>query len=179
MVSFSLIFFYFLGPIKKYVSGNFQFKRDKRDLLTQDLRQSFRSQVTGKHSVGKEFQSSAAPEKKTFDIGIIIISRSGGRKIMQLIRITSGPPTRKREWNQFSQFRSKANNLIPIGNTYSSCFSTVRQVKERERVRDQPFCLSFSVACLICSSIGQEHQPRYDNSMLRNVDVWQIYRDKD
>ena len=42
--------------------------------------------------------------KETVDIEILVTSRNGDRKIMQSIRITSRPPSRKRKWNQLSQF---------------------------------------------------------------------------
>ena len=41
--------------------------------------------------------------KETVDIDILITSRNGGRKIMQSIRMTSRPPSRKRKPNQLSQ----------------------------------------------------------------------------
>ena len=42
--------------------------------------------------------------KETVDIDILITYRNGDRKIRQSIRITSKPPSRKRKWNQLSQF---------------------------------------------------------------------------
>ena len=42
--------------------------------------------------------------KETVDINILVTSRNCDRKIMQSIRITSRPPSRKRKWNQLSQF---------------------------------------------------------------------------
>ena len=42
--------------------------------------------------------------KETVDIDILVTSRNGDRKIMQSIRTTSKPPSRKRKWNQLSQF---------------------------------------------------------------------------
>ena len=42
--------------------------------------------------------------KETVNIDILVTSRNGDRKIMQSIRITSRPPSRKRKWNQLSQF---------------------------------------------------------------------------
>ena len=36
------------------------------------------------------------------DIDILVTSRNSDRKIMQSIRITSRPPSRKRKWNQLS-----------------------------------------------------------------------------
>ena len=38
--------------------------------------------------------------RETIDIDIPVASRNGDRKIMQSIRITSRPPSRKRKWNQ-------------------------------------------------------------------------------
>ena len=57
----------------------------------------------------KAFYMQRIPEfsrarKKTVDIDILVTARNSDRKIMQSIRITRGPPSRKRKWNQFSQF---------------------------------------------------------------------------
>ena len=43
--------------------------------------------------------------KETVDIDTLITSKNGDKKIMQLIRITSEPATRRSKWNQFIQFR--------------------------------------------------------------------------
>ena len=48
-------------------------------------------------------ESSYAREE-TVDIDILVTSWNGDRKIMQSIRITSRPTSRKRKWNQLSQF---------------------------------------------------------------------------
>ena len=42
--------------------------------------------------------------KETVNIDVLVASRNGDRKIMRSIRITSRPPSRKRKWNQLSQF---------------------------------------------------------------------------
>ena len=57
----------------------------------------------------KAFYRQRIPEfsgsrKETVDIDILVTSRNGDRKIMQSIRITNRPTSRKRKWNQFSQF---------------------------------------------------------------------------
>ena len=57
----------------------------------------------------KAFYRQIIPEfscvrKETVDIDILVTSRNGDRKIMQSIRITSATPSRKRKWNQLSQF---------------------------------------------------------------------------
>ena len=43
-------------------------------------------------------------KKQTTDIDILGTSRNGDRKITQSIRKTSGPPSRKKKWNQLSLF---------------------------------------------------------------------------
>ena len=57
----------------------------------------------------KAFYRQRIPEfscarKETVDIDILVTSRNGDRKIMQPIRIMSRPFSRKRKWNQLSQF---------------------------------------------------------------------------
>ena len=47
---------------------------------------------------------SSCARKETVDIDILVTSRNGDRKIMQSIRITSRPPSKKRKWNQLTQF---------------------------------------------------------------------------
>ena len=47
---------------------------------------------------------SSCARKETVDIEVLVKSRDGDRKIIQSIRITSRPPSRKRNWNQLSQF---------------------------------------------------------------------------
>ena len=42
--------------------------------------------------------------KETVDIDILVTSTNGARKIMQSIRITNRPPSRKGKWNQLSKF---------------------------------------------------------------------------
>ena len=58
----------------------------------------------------KAFYTQRIPEsscarKETVDIGFLVKSKNGDRKIIQSIRITSRPlPQKKRKWNQLSQF---------------------------------------------------------------------------
>ena len=57
----------------------------------------------------KPLQRQRIPEfsharKETVTINILVTSRNDDRKIMQSIRITSRPSSRKRKWNQLSQF---------------------------------------------------------------------------
>ena len=60
---------------------------------------------------------SSYARKETVDVDILATSRNGDRKIMQSIRITIRPPSRKRKWNQFSQFRRTSTKKIPIEKT--------------------------------------------------------------
>ena len=69
-------------------------------LLILDLK-SFRSQVKGKHSIAREFQSLAVSE----------ISCNSDRN-MQSIRITSRPPSTIRKENQLSQFRWTSTKVM-------------------------------------------------------------------
>ena len=57
----------------------------------------------------KAFYRQKIPEfsnakKENVNIDIPVTPRNGDRKIMQSIRVTSIPPSRKRKWNQLSQF---------------------------------------------------------------------------
>ena len=72
---------------------------------------SLNSRLTNTKTIGqrKAFYRQRIPEsscarKETVDIDILVTSKNGHRKIMQSIRITSRHPSRKRKWNQFSQF---------------------------------------------------------------------------
>ena len=70
----------------------------------------------------KAFYRQIIPEfscarKETVHIDILVTSRNGDRKIKQSIRITSRPPSRKRKWNQLSQFWGTSTKVIPIEKT--------------------------------------------------------------
>ena len=57
----------------------------------------------------KAFYRQRIPEssyarKETVDIDILVTSMNDDRKIMQSIRITNRPLSRKKKWNQLSQF---------------------------------------------------------------------------
>ena len=65
--------------------------------------------------------------KETVDIDILVTSRNGDRKMLQSIRITSRPTSRKRKWNQLSQFGRTSTKVIPIEKTYAGHISTISQ----------------------------------------------------
>ena len=64
------------------------------------------TKITGQR---KAFYRQRIPEpscakKEIVDIVILVTSRNADRKILQSIRITSRPTSRKRNWNQLGQF---------------------------------------------------------------------------
>ena len=65
--------------------------------------------------------------KETVDIDILITPSNGDRKVLQPIRITSGPATRRTKWNQFMQFRSVSMKVIPIEKVQVVYISTMSQ----------------------------------------------------
>ena len=52
--------------------------------------------------------------QETVNIDILVTFRNGDRKS---IRIMSRPPSRKRKWNQLSQFWRTSTKVIPIEKT--------------------------------------------------------------
>ena len=54
--------------------------------------------------IRQRIPESSIARKETVDIDILLTSRNGDRKIMQSIIITSRPTSRKKKWNQLSQF---------------------------------------------------------------------------
>ena len=58
---------------------------------------SFRSLSRRKAFYRQRILESSCASKETVDIDILTTSRNGDRKIMQSLRITSRPPTRKRK----------------------------------------------------------------------------------
>ena len=121
----------------------------------------------------KAFYRQRIPEfscarKETVDIDIFVTSRNGQKKIMQSIRITSRPPSRKRKWNQLKNTYQS--------NTYRKDlswphFNDEPMVQEKQQVKDQQSCISVFVACLTNPSSNWGHQPRCDNS-IPYMGVW-------
>ena len=60
---------------------------------------------------------SSCTRKETVDIDIFATSRNGDIKIIQSIRITNTPPSRKRKWNQLSEFRITSTKVTPMEKT--------------------------------------------------------------
>ena len=87
--------------------------------------------------------------KETVDIDILVTSRNGHRKIMQSIRITSRPPSRKKEVEPVEPVLKN----IYQSNTYRTDlswphFDDEPRVQEKQQVKDQQSCISVFVACL-------------------------------
>ena len=107
----------------------------------------------------KAFYRQRIPEfsharKGTVDIDILVTSRNGERKIIQSIRITSRPPSRKRKWNQL--VNSSLKNIYQ-SNTYRKDlswqhFDNEPSVQEKQHVKDLQSCISAFVASLTIPS---------------------------
>ena len=81
---------------------------------------------------------------------ILVTSRNGDRKIMQSIRITSRPTSKKGTWNQLSQFWITSTNVIPTEKTWAGHISTMSQ-EFRRRASEGPTVLHihfWSLSCL-------------------------------
>ena len=77
------------------------------------------SEIIGKR---KAFYKQKIPEpscarEETVDIDTLVTPKNGDRKILQSIRITSQPSSRKRKWNHLSQFRGTSTKVIPTEKT--------------------------------------------------------------
>ena len=116
---------------------------------------------------------SSCTRKETVDIDILVTSRNGDGKIMQSIGITSRPPSRKRTWNQLSQFRWTSTKVIPIKDLSWLHFNNEPRVHERRQVQDQEPCISVFVAYPTITSNSSEQQPRHDNTIPCKA-VWWI-----
>ena len=89
------------------LSSPHSLKTSPGDTWTQSLRTNFHSfnPLQYESKCHKQIiPESSCARKETVDIDILVTSRNGHRKIMQSIRIMSGPPSRKKKWNQLSQF---------------------------------------------------------------------------
>ena len=119
----------------------------------------------------KAFYRQRIPEfscarKETVDIDILATSRNGHRKIMQSIRITSRPPSRKKEVEPVEPVLKN----IYQSNTYRKDlswpqFDDEARIQEKQQVKDQQFCISVFAAYLTNPSSNWGHQPRRDNSI--------------
>ena len=65
----------------------------------------------------QKIPESSCARKETVDKEILVTSWNGDRKIMQSIRITSRSPSRKRNWQQLSQFRGTSTKVTPTEKT--------------------------------------------------------------
>ena len=68
---------------------------------------SVNSRLKATNIIGQReaFYRQRIPEfRETVDIDLLLTPRNADRKIMQSVRITSRPPSRKRKWNQLSKF---------------------------------------------------------------------------
>ena len=84
-------------------------------------------------------------------VDILVTSRNGDRKIKQPIRIKSRPPSRKRKWNQLSQFNIYQRNNYRKDLRWPH-FDDEPRIHGKQQVKDQQSCIFVSVACLAIPS---------------------------
>ena len=91
----------------------------------------------------------SCPRKETVDIDILVTYRNGDRKIIQSIRITSRPPSRKKE---VEPVEPVLKNIYQSNNYRKDLswphFDDEPRFQEKQQVKDQQSCISAFVACL-------------------------------
>ena len=121
---------------------------------------------------GQRISESSCARKETIDIDILVTSRNGDRKIMQSIRITSRPPSRKRKWSQLSRFWRTSTKVIPIEKTWAGHISTMSHKGSRKAASEWPAVMHILFAdCLTIPSRTYRHQARRDNS-IPDMGIW-------
>ena len=149
--------------------------REKMCLLTLDLQQ-FKLDVKGKHSAGKELQSSRAwlCKERNCLHRHLIIPRNGDRN-------------QNNEWisqkNQCVEPVRPVQMNIYLSNIYRKHLSWLNfnnepRIQERQHVKDYHFYLPVSVACSTYPSSNWEAPAAHDNSISCKT-IQQIYRDKE
>ena len=109
---------------------------------------------------------SSCARKEIVDIDILVTSRNGDRKIMQSIRITSRPTSKKKEVEPIEPILKNIYQSNTCKKDLSQPhFDDEARVKEKQQVKDQQSCIFILIDCLTISSINQEHQPRHENSI--------------
>ena len=103
--------------------------------------------------------------KETVDIDILVTCRSGDRKIIQSIRITSRPVSRIKKWKQFSQLRWTPTKVILRKDLSWLHFDDETMVQDRRQVNDQQSYLSVFIAYPTIPRSNEEHQARHDSSI--------------
>ena len=124
----------------------------------------------------QRFLKSDCVRKCTADINILITSRNLDRKIMHSIRMTTGPPTRIRKWNQVSQFKQYQINTYRKDLNWLH-FDNEPRFQDQQQVKNQQSYVSNFVAYLKYPSSSQNNQLRCNNSTICKS-VGQLYRDK-
>ena len=123
----------------------------------------------------KAFYRQRIPEfscarKETVDI--LVTSRNGDRKIMQSIRITSRPPSRKKEVEPVQPVLKNIYQSNTCRKDLSWPHSDDEpRVLEKQQVKDQQSCISVFVVCLTNPSSNWGHQSRRDSS-IPYMGVW-------
>ena len=132
----------------------------KRCLLILDLK-PFRSQVKGKHSMGREFQSLAVWRKETVDQYIHVTQKN--HAIYQNNEYTS-LENKEMEPVEPVQMNIYQSNAYRTDLSWLH-FDNEPRVEQRQQVKDQKSCISVFVPYLKFPSSKQRHQIRHDNSI--------------
>ena len=108
----------------------------------------------------QRISESSCARKETVNIDILVTSRNGDRKIMQSIRITSRPTSRK-----------KKTKIIPMKRLKLATFQWWTK-GPKQVAREGPTVLHICFCSyLTIPSSNWEHQPRCNNS-IPHMDVW-------
>ena len=115
----------------------------------------------------KAFYRQRIPEpscarKETLDIDILVTSRNGDRKTMNI-------------YQSMNTYYSNTTTVIPTDKTFLHFHNELR-VQERQPVNDQQSSISIFVDYLTISNSIQDHQPRHDSS-ISYIAVWQQPQD--
>ena len=104
----------------------------KRCLLIPDLK-PFRSQVKGKHSAGREFESLVVRDKKLWTYTSLQYPGMLTKKSFNLPEQQEDLPRKKRMYNQLSQFRRTCNKVINYRNNVTQLhFDNDPRVQKRQ-----------------------------------------------
>ena len=146
------------------------------NLLRKNLQLNSRLKATKIIGQRKPFYRHKIPEcscarKETVEIDILVTSRSGDRKTIQPIRITSRPVSRIKKWKLFSQLGWTPTKVILRKDVSWLHFDDEAMVQERQQVNDQQSYLSVFITYPTISSSNEENQARHDSS-IPYMSVW-------
>ena len=126
------------------MSANSRLKATK---ITDQGKAFYRQRISEPNCVRKETDDSFI----LVTVDILVTYRNGDRKIKQSIRIKSRPPSRKRKWNQLSQFNIYQRNNYRKDLSWPH-FNDEPRIQGKQQVKDQQSCTFVSVYSLSSNS---------------------------